>query len=176
MPEMQSYDLKSELEAVKQLSLSHVGHTKSSRRQSQILHNYNIQQQHDFVRQQLAETLQHSRKAKQTCGTIAVLADRQCLAGYIAQKAGCNTSENCGSPSRAAIAATAALSDQCIASINSCANLLAQHRCDNTLMCRRPMQLDLSDMLCMLTYAQHYYACFGKKEGQRLFTQELLQL
>lgn len=59
MPEMQTSDLKSELEAAQQLSLSHVGHAESSRRLIQSLHDYlaMLQPQHDDVRKQLTDAL-----------------------------------------------------------------------------------------------------------------------
>lgn len=53
----QAADLKSELEAAQQLSLSHQGYSQSSRRQIRSLHNHltMLQHQHDDLQQQLAD-------------------------------------------------------------------------------------------------------------------------
>ncbi len=53
----QAADLKSELEAAQQLSLSHQGYAESSRRQIRSLHSHltMLQHQHDDLQQQLAD-------------------------------------------------------------------------------------------------------------------------
>ncbi len=53
----QAADLKSELEAAQQLSLSHQGHGESSRRQIRSMHSHLtvLQHQRDDLRQQLAD-------------------------------------------------------------------------------------------------------------------------
>ncbi|KAL3162755.1 hypothetical protein ABBQ38_008574 [Trebouxia sp. C0009 RCD-2024] len=86
----QAADLKSELEAAQQLSLSHQGHGESSRRQIRSMHSHLpvLQHQRDDLRQQLADaqsarqqvlhSLYASKREYRSCNISSALHSTAC--------------------------------------------------------------------------------------------------